>query len=387
MNKSILIVDDDIDTLQLVGTMLEQKGYEIIAANNGEKALQITQNDIPDLIILDIMMPGMDGYEVTRRIRAIEETSLIPIILFSAKTQVDDKVIGYEAGADDYLTKPTHPKELISRIETVLEKSIGTQKPSASSGQNEKAGKLIGIISTKGGLGATTLSLNLAVAIYNNVGKNVGLAEFRPGQGTLGLYLENKDGNGIGKLLDIPFREIKRDDVKELFFKDGSGVELLLSSINSMEGSYSEYADNFKIIASHLGEINDFTIIDLGSGLTKTNKSILNLCDEVLLLTEPYPWTLKHSKELLNGLLQLGINNNLISIVLINQHRSENNISASDAEKKLNREIDFIISPSPEDVFNSINRKKPLVNLLPESIYSKQIISIAEELIQKGSIE
>ncbi|MBT6150410.1 MAG: response regulator, partial [Chloroflexi bacterium] len=105
MNKSILIVDDDIDTLQLVGTMLEQKGYEIIAANNGEKALQITENKIPDLIILDIMMPGIDGYEVTRRLRAIEETSIVPIILFSAKSQADDKVIGYEAGADDYLTK------------------------------------------------------------------------------------------------------------------------------------------------------------------------------------------------------------------------------------------------------------------------------------------
>ena len=77
MDKKILIVDDDIDTLQLVGTMLERQGFKILAANNGEKAITLAQGEIPDLIILDVRMPGMDGYEVTRRLRAVESTAYI----------------------------------------------------------------------------------------------------------------------------------------------------------------------------------------------------------------------------------------------------------------------------------------------------------------------
>ena len=106
MAEKILVVDDDIDTLRLVGLMLQRQGYQIVAASNGQQALQMAHAEKPDLILLDVMMPDMDGYEVTRRLRADTQTNTIPIIMFTAKTQVDDKVTGFEAGADDYLAKP-----------------------------------------------------------------------------------------------------------------------------------------------------------------------------------------------------------------------------------------------------------------------------------------
>ena len=112
MAEKILIIDDDLDTLRLVGLMLQRQGYQITAATNGELGLEKAFEEKPDLILLDIMMPGMDGYEVTRRLRAKPETVDTPILMFTAKTQLDDKVAGFEVGADDYLTKPTHPSEL-----------------------------------------------------------------------------------------------------------------------------------------------------------------------------------------------------------------------------------------------------------------------------------
>lgn len=381
MDKTILIVDDDIDTLQLIGTMLEQKGYKIIAANNGEKALQITQSELPDLIILDVMMPGIDGYEVTRRLRAIENTSLIPIILFSARVQVDDKMMGYEAGADDYLTKPTHPSELIIRVEAALEKSQANQTVTNDLISSAKDSKTIGILSTKGGLGATTLSLNLAIAIHNKTQLNVTLAEFRPGQGTLGLFLDHINLAGLEVLTSKPYDEITLDEIKEQFIRDGSGIDLLLSSMDT--GDLLDFSNHFDVISKHLQTSAPYTIIDLGPGLTQANQMAVLNCDEILIVTEPYTWTIIQTRELIKNVGHIGVNENSISIVLINKFRSENTLPTSIAEEELEKEIDFIISPSPEDVFAANTKKLPIFNFLPDSIYSKQVTSIAEEIIQK----
>ena len=120
MAERLLIVDDDLDTLRLIGLMLERQGYEIIAASNGKQALDLAKSELPDLIILDVMMPDLDGYEVARRLRADEDTLKIPIIMFTAKSQMDDRVTGIEAGADAYLTKPTQPRELFAHIKAML---------------------------------------------------------------------------------------------------------------------------------------------------------------------------------------------------------------------------------------------------------------------------
>src|SRR3990172_2298462 len=120
MSENILIVDDDLDTLRLVGMMLQRQGYAVSSASSGQQAIELAQKEPPDLILLDIMMPEMDGYEVARRLRANASTQNVPIIMFTAKTQVDDKVMGFEAGADDYLTKPTQPRELIAHMRAVL---------------------------------------------------------------------------------------------------------------------------------------------------------------------------------------------------------------------------------------------------------------------------
>ena len=120
MNEKILIVDDDLDTLRLIALMLQRQGYQTITTDNGPEALTLSVSERPDLILLDVMMAGMDGYEVTRQLRANPITSNLPIIMFTAKAQVNDKVMGFEVGVDDYLTKPTQPRELFAHVKAVL---------------------------------------------------------------------------------------------------------------------------------------------------------------------------------------------------------------------------------------------------------------------------
>ena len=139
MAEKILIIDDDLDTLRLVGLMLQRQGYQITAAHNGKQGLEKALEDTPNLILLDVMMPDMDGYEVARRLRGNPQTEKIPILMFTAKTQLDDKVAGFEVGADDYLTKPTHPSELQSHVKALLSRAGRTSENAETAQQIGRA--------------------------------------------------------------------------------------------------------------------------------------------------------------------------------------------------------------------------------------------------------
>jgi DNA-binding response OmpR family regulator len=126
--KTILVVDDEKRLVSVVEAYLEQEGYRVVKAYNGREALHVARDEKPDLIILDVMMPEMDGLEFMRHHRKEQDT---PIILLTAKVESDDRVIGLELGADDYVTKPFRPRELLARIKAVLRR-VGETKPVAS---------------------------------------------------------------------------------------------------------------------------------------------------------------------------------------------------------------------------------------------------------------
>jgi len=121
MNKGkILVVDDEIYILQILEFSLGAEGFEVITANNGELAVEKAVQTQPDLIVLDIMMPVLDGYETCRRLKRQSETKNIPVILLTAKGREADKRLGFEVGAADYIVKPFSPSRLIDRIEEII---------------------------------------------------------------------------------------------------------------------------------------------------------------------------------------------------------------------------------------------------------------------------
>jgi DNA-binding response OmpR family regulator len=128
--KTVLVVDDEARLVSLVETYLTQSGFRVVTASNGREALSVAQRLEPDLIILDIMMPEMDGHEFMRVYRVEHDT---PIILLTARVDSDEKVVGLEAGADDYMTKPFRPRELMARVKAVLRRS----------GKKEPVGKIL----------------------------------------------------------------------------------------------------------------------------------------------------------------------------------------------------------------------------------------------------
>jgi DNA-binding response OmpR family regulator len=120
MAKKILVIEDDPAISRLVDYSLRHEGYEVIAATNGLEGIRKAQNEAPDLIILDVMLPGMDGFEICHRMRSESDTAQLPILMFSAKAQEIDKETGLKVGADDYLPKPAAPAEIVNRVGKLL---------------------------------------------------------------------------------------------------------------------------------------------------------------------------------------------------------------------------------------------------------------------------
>ncbi|MCS7221671.1 MAG: response regulator transcription factor [Anaerolineae bacterium] len=127
MAQHILVVDDDRQIVRLVRAYLEQSGYEVLTAYDGDTALHTIRHDRPDLVVLDLMLPGKDGWEITRILRSDATLARTPIIMLTARVEDTDKIIGLELGADDYVTKPFNPRELVARVRAVLRRVRGME--------------------------------------------------------------------------------------------------------------------------------------------------------------------------------------------------------------------------------------------------------------------
>jgi two-component system, OmpR family, alkaline phosphatase synthesis response regulator PhoP len=124
--RQILVVEDEADIRRLVRYNLEQEGYTLLEAADGEEALALARKQRPHLVVLDLMLPGMNGLEVCRVLRAEERTAKLPVLMLTARATEVDKVLGLEIGADDYVTKPFSPREVVARVKALLRRAYGT---------------------------------------------------------------------------------------------------------------------------------------------------------------------------------------------------------------------------------------------------------------------
>jgi two-component system, OmpR family, alkaline phosphatase synthesis response regulator PhoP len=131
MAQRILVVDDDRQIVRLVQSYLQQSGFVVLAAYDGEEALHAIRREKPDLVVLDLMLPKRDGLDVTRIVRSDAALAALPILMLTARVEDVDKLIGLELGADDYLTKPFNPQEVVARVKAILRRSGGALKPAA----------------------------------------------------------------------------------------------------------------------------------------------------------------------------------------------------------------------------------------------------------------
>ncbi len=379
MPEKILIVDDDRDSLKLIGLMLQRRGYEIAAAQNGAQALAKAESDKPDLIILDVMMPDMDGYEVCRRLRGNPRTAHVPIIMFTAKTQVDDKVAGFQAGADDYLTKPIHPAELASRVEAVLLRSARVREAAAPA----QTGQVISFVGCKGGVGTTTLAINVAVAVAQQDvgnGKRVTLAELASGSGGAGLQLGVTHPAGLAALAARPAAELDTRTVETQLAAHASGIRVLLAPAEPRSNPLP--AAQVDAIVQQLGRLSDYVFLDLGTGLDEASRAAIKKSSYIVLVVEPTRVALMLAQSMLADLTAMNVPRDKVGVVLFNRAPSAAAMPKSAVEGLLG-EVVSMISPAPELAFQAGEQGIPFYLMQPGSLVSGQVRDLAKLILSK----
>ena len=382
MAEKILIIDDDLDTLRLVGLMLQTQGYQISAASDGEQGLGKAFEERPDLILLDVMMPDMDGYEVARRLRSNPATSATPILMFTAKTQLDDKVAGFEVGADDYLTKPTHPTELQAHVKALLARATPAAT-TLSTQSREHHGYIVGILAARGGLGVSSLAVNLATGLLTRTQADVILAELTPGQGMLAMELGVTYQKGLKELLEGGPVEVTREKVQACLTPHISGLKLLLASENPSDVYLTSKTANYEALVNRLASLARYIVLDLGTGLPAFVQKILPLCSERIVILEGTPGTIRQTRMLIDETVKLGLDRKGFSAVLNNRIRSEAQMPLTQVQEQLGHSISTTLTPAPELFIQASRMHTPAVLCQPSNVTSQQFMKIADSVLER----
>jgi pilus assembly protein CpaE len=378
MAEKILIVDDDLETLRLVGLILERGGYQIVAASNGQQALTLAHTETPNLIILDIMMPDMDGYQVMKSIRQDTAISTIPVLMFTAKAGIEDKITGYETGVDDYLTKPIHPAELVAHVKAVLSRAASKAKESESNCQ------VIGFLAPRGGLGVSTLVLNLAIAIYNKTQKFTVAAETIPAYGSWAWELGHSDSEGLNKILKTAAENINRNLVKNELILTSYGIHMLMASPKLKDQELSGATAQLQAFLRELTEMSEYLLLDIGSPCNPNWQRILSTCNEAVIVVDPDPTTMRRSKALLQEIEAIGFGKSRkVTVVAVNRARSDIQLTLPQMQEALGVPVAILMPPAPELAYQAATRSVPLSIAQPDSLISQQFLRLTDFLLTK----
>jgi CheY-like chemotaxis protein/MinD-like ATPase involved in chromosome partitioning or flagellar assembly len=383
MAEKTLIIDDDVDTLKLVGMMLQRQGYKILAANSGAQGLTVAENELPDIILLDLMMPQMDGYEVARRLRANPETAHIPILMFTARTQIEDRVAGFESGADAYLTKPAHPAELQTQVRSLLDRN--KDRPRQATSPVENMAYAVGVIAARGGTGVTTVALNLASSLNQSAEGDVVLAELRPGQGSLGMDLDLTSPRNLSDLLAMQPGEITRSKIRDVLVEHPSGLRLLLASFQPRDLTLISNTQQFETLAQRLAFMARFVIYDFGAGLTAFSQRLAKIfCGEVIIVVEPTPTAIIHTRALLENLVDLGVDQHRLINVVNYRNTQETPLTPAQVENQLGQPLAVTITPAGETLGQARSAHAIPVLMEPDNLLRQQFLTLAQQVIGRA---
>jgi pilus assembly protein CpaE len=371
MAAKILVVDDDPNVQRLLQYTLKQEGYEVAIASDGAEGFRLWSIEAPDLILLDVMLPKLDGYQVAQKIRAEEgDGGHVPIIMLTAEREVEQKVRGLRAGADDYLIKPFHPAELLARIKSLLArfapKDLMLARP--------PLGRVHAFYGAKGGVGTTTIAINAAIALHRELGRKVCLVDGNLQFGDHRVFLDlGLDRKSIVDIVTAPAMD--QDLIRQVLVKHDSGVDLLLAP-PSPETAELVTPEHLPIIVDQLRGLYDYILVDIDKRLDDVNLAILEAADTMFVVMTADLSCLKNVRLVLETIGHLGYESRKVQLVL-NRSNAFTGINVKNAEGALKRTIDHQIVNEYRGAISALNTGAPFMFTKADSLLGRSMLDFA----------
>ena len=362
MAIKILAVDDSPIISKLVSGTLTQAGYEVITAASGTEGLKRAEADHPDLIILDVMMPDLDGYSVCQQLRKNRATARLPIMMLTGQDSLEEKVKGFDAGADDYMIKPFQPAELQARVAVLLRRAA----PQAQASVAEPIhGKTVAVFSLRGGVGVSMVAGNLAVGLAQLWGLPTVLVDLSLTAGHAALMLNLSPRTTWADLAQMPVAEIEMEVLNQVLLTHVSGTRVLAAPRRVEQGELltaEKIAGVLKILSRNF----QYVVIDLPHDFRDTTLVALDQADEIMVLLAPELAAVMNGSTTLEVFDALGYSKDKARLTL-NYISERRDLARAGIEEALKRPINVIIPYAPEPVALAINQGKPPVLDKPTS--------------------
>jgi len=371
MAAKILVVDDDPNVQRLLQYTLKQEGYEVVVAGDGAEGFRLWGAEQPDLILLDVMLPKLDGYQVATKIRTEEgQTGHVPIIMLTAEREVEQKVRGLRAGADDYLIKPFHPAELMARIKSLLARFA----PRDTLVGRPPLGRVLAMYGAKGGVGTTTIAINAAIALHRELGRKVCLVDGNLQFGDHRVFLDlGLDRKSIVDIVTAP--TIDGDLIRQVLVKHDSGVDLLLAP-PSPETAELVIPEHLPQIIDNLRGLYDYILIDIDKRLDDVNLGVLEVADTMFVVMTADLSCLKNVRLVLETIGHLGYESSKVQLVL-NRSNAFTGINVKNAEGALKRTIEHQIVNEYRGAISALNSGAPFMFTKADSALGSSLLHFA----------
>ncbi len=368
--KRILVVDDDPQLRRLMELTLRRAGYDVELAATGEEGVAKVISFKPDLVLMDVMMPDMDGFEATKRIRRLPEGRNIPVVFLSALTQVDAKIKGLRVGGTDYVTKPVNIQELLARIEAHLR---STAPP---------LGKLIVLFSSKGGVGTTTVAVNLPFALRKlDSSSKIILVDWHRPLGDVAAFLGLVEPRSVDLLLPT-IQDVDEEAIQQVLVEYAEGIYVLpgATQLKSTPKMTTQALSNLLEVALTMA---DFVVLDAGPFFSWEEAPLVskdvgaNLCIITPEITSIRRAVLADEK---------AKSEEYDFWLLLNREGLPGGIATRQIESYLGHHLIGKLPEDPATTTRALNLGRPVALSDPRSKYMKALSAFAEELHKAGEL-
>jgi pilus assembly protein CpaE len=374
----VLLIDDELLYYKLISPELKKAGYELKYARTGKKGLEAIRSYDPDMLIIDLRLPDIDGFEIMQRLRSDLDYSQIPVIFITTQNTLDDKLKAFDLGVDDYLVKPFPPEELVARLGILARRGKIMKIVQEMDEDHSTASTSIAIHSLRGGVGSSSLALNLALAFQQIWGKDTLLVDGVFAAGQIAMMLNVNPRSNWESLIGISEDELDDEMIAELVSQKEESINYIAAPRNPI--ATDTFTPEFwkKTLAKIKGH-SDFLVFDTAHDFSDGTISILAEVETILLIVTPDMASLRATVSTLEVYDQLGFAPDQILLVL-NYNTNITGIKQAQLEKVFEREFDYVIPHEPKEVFRAINFGEPFILANPKLPISIAIEDMAYDL-------